>query len=157
MDIKSLHSKFFTNNETDKVQRGDKAAIEPQSSSSSSSAQKSQESDKLSLGNVAFSGDVDLARSVLQNLREHSFENLRHIKANIDNGIYNSDDMIDKLANNLQNGVTNVDSVAENDATANLTESSKIQLNDELRDRLLRDSEVLDRISSRILDDLSNL
>lgn len=154
MDIRSLHSEFRRNDETEKVNRGQKSGTDAVKKTGES---KAEAGDKVSISSVNFDGDVDFARSILQNLREQSFDNLRQVRSNIQNGKYDNDDIQSKMVDSIQSELFAVEAGMQTDSASESSESPRLNMDEALKQRLLQDSEVLERISSRLLDDISNL
>lgn len=149
MDIKSLNNAFIRSNDTDRIARektSDTSGSKPQSSASGPK-------DSLLLGATRYADETDFARSVLQNLREQSVDQLRSIKARMDSGFYSSDEFVGSLSEQLVGSLS--DALFAGEPSGSRTVPST--LTQELQTKLLNDEEVLSRISSRLLDDLSNL
>ncbi len=150
MDIKSLHNNFIRSNDTDRVAREKGVSG---SESKDKSATGSVRGDSLSLGEARFAGELDFAKSVMQNLKEQSFEQLRQIKGRIEDGFYTSDEFAGRLAESLAAPVETLDTIQSPEGYV----SAAKPLSEERINTLMNDPEVLDRISSRLLDDISNL
>lgn len=115
--------------------------------------------DKLQLTNLSSSDEIRFAKTVLQNLQSLSFDELSNVRERIQQGEFNTTEVTEKVSSKVAGKITFLESASNTDKLAE-TSSSDIntdKINDDLRQKLINNEEVLNNISSRLLESLLNL
>lgn len=160
MEIGPVNNNNKLLNNTDKSQKSAQGSNTEDVSSSSLSKSRSptSESDKLQLTNLSSSNEVRFAKTVLQNLKSLSFEELSEVRDKIQKGEFNTPEVTEKVSKEVAGQITFLESAAntENSLASSISDV-KANLSNDVKEKLINNEEVLNNISSRLLDSLVNL
>ena len=161
MDIQPLNNDNKFLNKTGKSQSSDQSsrADNLESGSEAKDTSKLSGSDKLQLTNLSSTDEVRFAKTVLENLKTLSFEQLSDVRDRIQQGEFNTPEVTEQVSSEVASQITFLESAANTENSAATTDSNvkAERLNDDVKQKLINNEEILNNISSRLLDSLLNL
>lgn len=153
MDIPHLNNNQLNpHNKADKTSQGKKIDYTEGKQKQGEQASSIQ-SDELAISKTAYEGELRFAKSEYQKLQKHSIEALKEIKQKIEGGVYEQDKIQVKVSERMQGEIDAVDAM-ERQPQMHQTSS---ELSTERKDQLLNDESILEKVSQKLIDDLSKL
>lgn len=152
MDIRSINNRTQLD-PTSRARKTD-ANLPVESTSRTSSTSAAQ--DTLSIG-AERPSELNYAMQLLKNERKAGMQNLGEIRRNIDDGVYDQNDVQNRVSSTLERDLNYIDSSEALDAAQDVQKSepqSMISLDEQTRARLTQNDEVLNKVTDRILQEL---
>lgn len=148
MDIKSIRNQQIDRTKLDKVKSDNTA-----SAKSSSSQTASSTSDKVSISNDSQVSTFDVAKSELRKLDESSFQRIKEIRQNVNDGVYATDESIQNVAKSIEKDIQQL----EADFIATQTEPDYPVDVEKLKSQLAENGDIIKDVAERLSKILSNL
>ncbi len=153
MDIPHLNNNQLNpQNKTDKTSQGKKVEHSADKQKQGELASSIQ-TDELAISKAAYEGELRFAKGEYQKLQKHSIEALKEIKQKIEGGVYEQDKIQVKVSERMQGDISSVDAMERQTQV----QQTPGELSAERKDQLLNDESILEKVSQKLIDDLSKL
>jgi len=155
MSIRNIQNSNIPEHSVNKTGKTDSAHKSGSSAPPEKAEQK--QSDSLQISGKKFANEISFAKDVLSKIDANRIDSLKQIRADINQGVYDSENVQQLVGNRLQNDLIKIESFINSSGDRLSKSSRNITLNSDQVEFLTNDESVSDQITEKILNDLSNL